>query len=140
MLRIIPFAICIVLVLLFLAGTGSNAMYACSCDGTISSEKNCCQSHCDEHFCPHSPTKVPNGIAEAAPGENCYCGTASELPRTGIYEVEPEIGMKLVAGEHLPQSPVIFPIKKRHHTPIWLKPLFYPDKSNLYLNSQHLLL
>lgn len=141
MRKIYQFIISIALMLFFLIGTGPIVAYACSCAGEMVQKHNCCPEQ--QHQQPslhHHKNLVSSEKKEAELKQFCFCSTTPEQSLTSKSEYEPVVGKDLVLKEHLAHNPVIFPMAQSHQKPIWLRQTFYPDKSKLYLDSQHLLL
>lgn len=140
MRKISQFVISIVLVLFFLVSTGSVFAYACSCAEEMVQKHNCCTEQPEQDPCFHPNHETGIGIKKVEQTQNCFCSITPKQTVIGNSEFGPVIGKYLAFGELLAHNPVISSMTQSQQKPIWLRRLFYPDKSKVYLDSQHLLL
>jgi hypothetical protein len=140
MRRTYHFIVALVLVLIFLTGTSSAMSSACSCLGKMVQQHACCPEKQEKSPCSHHQKERSGIIKQTELKSSCMCVTAPDAKMLEGAKSKPFSPEELVLTEVLDNDPnQLFMVGSRQK-PVWLRRLFYPDRSALYLDLRHLLI
>jgi hypothetical protein len=133
-------SISLALAFLIAFGAGSVSAYACSCLEMMTKKHACCPEKQEEPPCPHHQKQQSNTLKQVELKSSCSCVIAPDTKMSGNGESKPFSTEELILTEVLDSDPAKILMVGSRQKPVWLRQIFYPDKSALYLDHRHLLI